>query len=1731
MNISLTPPYISSQETKATWYATSGTWLYRKAITIDNTKVAGSSDLINFPMLVNLSADAGLQAGALANGDDILFTSSNGTTKLSHEIEKYVTGTGELQAWVKIPTLSYNSDTIIYMYYGNALATNQQDAINVWDANNKMVQNMSEDPTGTMQDSTSNNNDGTSSGTMTSGDQVAGQIDGSIDFDGVDDKITVADSATLDITDAITFSSWVNVSGTGFTALVDDALTTGQFSHKKEITITANGTSTPANYQVKVTVAHANGIMQASFEDIRFNTKAGGYIDYWIESHTDNTTADIWLELPDAITDPGSDTINMFYGNNGLSDGKEGYDTFEFFDDFGVGEGITNPWERYAGNPIFSKNTVIANAWDSVFVNSPYIAINSDGTPYKDGDNNYYMYYSGGGHVNGVSVDKDQIGLALSTDLYNWTRIPSLGTPGDYNEGLTLPLGAGGTWDDEDTQIGAIIVRNSTFHMWYTGNSNIPDNTHIGYASSSDGKTWTKYVSNPVIGNGAGDDDDDLYAPTVILDGSTWKMWYIGQRTAGSPNFGVMYATAPVAEPWNWTKHSANWVYEYAGGNMWGPYVYKESGVYYMLFANYNAQPYETYYATSLDGISWTYQGKIFEVDSGEWDEAGLLWVSQIQVDGTWYTYYRGNNNAFTQIQIGVTTSSNRLPTPAPAGSLDVSKWVNTGSIGVSFDSGVIELNGFGSAPFKGLLTHASYGNFDNFICEARARIAGAAAVDEVAVLPRMTDVTASQDSYYMSWYHTVARTLARFINGAYTSLDSDASPPTGWFNLKCILNGNSLKMYQNGVEILSATDASHSTGKIGLGGGGSGRTGQYDWFFVRKFIVNEPLTPTFGAEVSAASQAVITKDNSYSLGASTTTAYAGINNQIISSAISAGWNHIALTYDRLAEGSEDMKLYINGTEATTGDYSTVIATNTNNVLLGNTFNGTIDDVRISATARSADWILTEYNNQKLPATFYILGSAEASNTAPTATAPTASQVADGTGYVTIQTTIDDVDDDTAKFQVEYSLDGGSTWTSGDPILTSYITTSPDQATEPDIDNAETYQVGMPTNKILTSAGANTVTIKWDTKSVSNGTSAITYQNNIKLRITPNDGTIDGTPVVSASAFTIDNIAPTVALTYSEDPSNAGAMTITATYSEAIVGTPNISIDQQGTTDISSVAMSGGTTVWTYAYTVVATNGSTYVDGTATVNLSTVTDTALNNSTSPTNTTFTIDTTAPTGTTLGFGTITTTSIQASVSGASDLGSGLHATPYYFDNTIVPTSSGYQTGTTWDSTPLSINTQYTFRVRSKDVLDNESAYTATQDRYTLANVPTSLSLTSDSTTQITANWNANSNPAGTEYYIENTTAGTNSGWIISTLWISSNLTCATSYSFKVKSRNGDTTATAFTSMASIETQSCEGGGGLPPVAYNPPAPPESTPENPESNFGVVINNNNEYTNSEIVELRFNTGADTIRMAVSNYSDFGGASQVLYQKEISWNLSDCNTPPAPSQEGNICVVYAKFYTRYGVSSEVVSDSIILKTAVTETETEEQLDDSDKEEPVSKTEDDKSSESLEDSGSDKDIIAEDNKSSSFIFTKNLKLGSYETEVIQLQNKLKELNFFPQEIKSNDYFGLATEKAVEEYQTSKEIYPCGIVGPRTRKALNNEEFITNKDYKFTQDLKYNDKNEEVKQLQTRLRDQNFFPYYLQSSGWFGPTTQKAVNIFQKFYNLIQSGVVDKGMREVLNR
>jgi len=183
---------------------------YYKNITIDHTKVSGSSDLINFPVVLFL-VDKDLHDFAQPYGQDIAFAQD--TTWLDHEIElynqSYTDQYSKLIVWVRILSLSPSQDTIITMYYGNSTMSSRENPVGVWDQNYVGVWHLLEDPPGQIYDSTSNDFDGTLYGSMNSDDQVKGKIDGSLDFDGNDDYIVCGDKGSFQ--DEITLSFWVKI--------------------------------------------------------------------------------------------------------------------------------------------------------------------------------------------------------------------------------------------------------------------------------------------------------------------------------------------------------------------------------------------------------------------------------------------------------------------------------------------------------------------------------------------------------------------------------------------------------------------------------------------------------------------------------------------------------------------------------------------------------------------------------------------------------------------------------------------------------------------------------------------------------------------------------------------------------------------------------------------------------------------------------------------------------------------------------------------------------------------------------------------------------------------------------------------------------------------------------------------------------------------------------------------------------------------------------------------------------------------------------------------------------------------------------------------------------------------------------------------------------------------------------------------------------------------------------
>jgi hypothetical protein len=180
---------------------------YRKNVTVLASKVSGSGNLIDFPVLIDLyDEDLHSTDKVQSNGEDIVFVDSTGT-QLNHEFElfdqTYNSTHAHLIAWVRVPSLSGTSNTTLALYYGNKVVTNQENPTAVWDGNFEGVWHF-EEIIGDAEDSTINSNDGTLRNNPSQG--IDGQVGYSYEFDGVDDYISLTNSITQSTG---TYSFWI----------------------------------------------------------------------------------------------------------------------------------------------------------------------------------------------------------------------------------------------------------------------------------------------------------------------------------------------------------------------------------------------------------------------------------------------------------------------------------------------------------------------------------------------------------------------------------------------------------------------------------------------------------------------------------------------------------------------------------------------------------------------------------------------------------------------------------------------------------------------------------------------------------------------------------------------------------------------------------------------------------------------------------------------------------------------------------------------------------------------------------------------------------------------------------------------------------------------------------------------------------------------------------------------------------------------------------------------------------------------------------------------------------------------------------------------------------------------------------------------------------------------------------------------------------------------------------
>ena len=218
-------------------------------------------------------------------------------------------------------------------------------------------------------------------------------------------------------------------------------------------------------------------------------------------------------------------TLHLYYGGNPVG--------AELWSQIQVGHATSTDgveWTMDPANPVLTTGD--EGAWDDYAISG--VAVLHDGSEFR-------MWYGGsdGEVVRG--------GYATSPDGSVWTK---------YEDNPIIDVGPTGTFDDHWAIPLAVVVADGRYQIWYSAAQDVgPDDFRwqVGYAESTDGLSWTKHTE-PVIEPGNGWDNWLVYAPSVLFDGAAYHMWYTG--VTGGRNFGIGYAVS--SDGLDWTKYLGN---------------------------------------------------------------------------------------------------------------------------------------------------------------------------------------------------------------------------------------------------------------------------------------------------------------------------------------------------------------------------------------------------------------------------------------------------------------------------------------------------------------------------------------------------------------------------------------------------------------------------------------------------------------------------------------------------------------------------------------------------------------------------------------------------------------------------------------------------------------------------------------------------------------------------------------------------------------------------------------------------------------------------------------------------------------------------------------------------------------------------------------------------------------------------------------------------------------------
>ena len=204
-----------------------------------------------------------------------------------------------------------------------------------------------------------------------------------------------------------------------------------------------------------------------------------------------------------------------------------------------------------------------------------------------------------------------------------------------YNANPVFAGTGANTWDHFIRERGYILHEGSTYHLWYTGYKKGADDKtkYLGYATSADGLTWTRYAENPIH------KEQWVEDMCVLKDNGTYYMVAEGRDDIAH----LLTSTDHI----HWQEQGPLDV-RYTNGKPLnkGPYgtpvLWKEGGVWYLF---YERNDEAVWLATSRDLKTWTnvQDEPVLAKGPADYDRFAVAMNQVIRYKGRYYAYYHAS--------------------------------------------------------------------------------------------------------------------------------------------------------------------------------------------------------------------------------------------------------------------------------------------------------------------------------------------------------------------------------------------------------------------------------------------------------------------------------------------------------------------------------------------------------------------------------------------------------------------------------------------------------------------------------------------------------------------------------------------------------------------------------------------------------------------------------------------------------------------------------------------------------------------------------------------------------------------------------------------------------------------------------------------------------------------------------------------------------------------------------